>query len=478
MKNLTILQINDLHGYLSPHSEIFDLRRESDIRSGGGIARIATLFRNVRHEVGDALVSLDSGDTFHGTMPAVQTRGLGLVAPMGALGLDAMTVHWEFAYGLGGVREIAARLPYPILAANCHQPGSTAPFAPFTIVERGGIRIAVIGLAAIVAKNLLPPNERGAVELTMGDVELRALIPALHRDHAAQLIVVLSHLGFPQDCKLAATVPGIDILLSGHTHNRLEAPVVVNDTLIMQSGAHGSFVGRLDLTVARDGIAGWSHALVPVDDSLMEDPEMNGLVSDALEPFAQARARVVGETTCILHRYSMFESTMDNLLLDATAAAARTTVALSNGWRYGAPIAAGPLTEWDLWNIVPANPPVSIVTLTGRQLRTLLEQNIEATFAHDPWEQKGGYLKRCRGIEMLLKLENPAGHRIQQLTVQGDRLGDQQTVDAAFLGEQAVPPTAGGDRRTVGVGAVHALEQYVRAQHTLTPTLRGNITIV
>ena len=85
----------------------------------------------------------------------------------------------------------------------------------------------------------------------------------------------LSHLGFPQDCKLAATVPGIDILLSGHTHNRLEAPVVVNDTLIMQSGAHGSFVDRLDLTVARDGIAGWSHALVPVDDSLMEDPEMN-----------------------------------------------------------------------------------------------------------------------------------------------------------------------------------------------------------
>ena len=79
---------------------------------------------------------------------------------------------------------------------------------------------------------------------------------------------------------------------------------------------------------------------------------------------------------------------------------------------------------------------------------------------------------------MLLELENPAGHRIQQLTVQGDRLGDQQTVDAAFLGEQAVPPTAGGDRRTVGVGAVHALEQYVRAQHTLTPTVRGNITIV
>ena len=345
-------------------------------------------------------------------------------------------------------------------------------------MDRGGITVAVVGLAAVVARNLLPPDARGTVELTMGEVELGALIPTLRHDHGAELVVVLSHLGFPQDCKLAATVPGIDVLLSGHTHNRLDAPVLVNDTLIIQSGAHGSFVGRLDLTVAPDGLADWSHTLVPVDDSLAADTDVNALVSDALAPFAQARAQVLGETTAILHRYSMFESTMDNLLLAATASAAGTTVALSNGWRYGAPIAVGPLTEWDLWNVVPANPPVSVVTLTGRQLRTLLEQNIEATFACDPWEQKGGYLKRCRGIEMLLKLENPVGHRIQQLTVQGDMLGDQQAVDAAFLGEQAVPATVGKNRRAVGVDAVQALEEYVRAQQTVSPALSGNIRVV
>ncbi len=380
-----------------------------ELRAGGGVARIATLFGKVRREAGDAVVALDSGDTFHGTMAAVRTRGDSLIAPVSALGLDAMTFHWEFAYGLDRVREIAARLPYPMLAANCHLRAPRQPFAPFTIVERGGVTIAVIGLAAILAVHLLPPEERAAVELTMGEEELRALIPSLRQDHAVQLVVVLSHLGFPQDCKLAAAVPGIDVLVSGHTHNRLDVPVVVNDTLIMQSGAHGSFVGRLDLTVGRDGLADWSHALVPVDDALALDGDMEALVSESLAPFAQARANVIGDTTCTLHRYAMFESTMDNLLLDATAAAAGTVVALSNGWRYGAPIAAGPLTEWDLWNIVPANPHVSVVTLTGRQLRALLEDNIESTFASDPWEQKGGYLKRSRGIEVLLKLENPAG---------------------------------------------------------------------
>ena len=478
MKNLTILQINDLHGYLAPHCEIFDLGRDERVQSGGGLGRIATLFRNIRRDVDHAVVALDNGDTFHGTMAAIRTRGEALMAPLRALGLDAMTVHWEFAYGLDRVAEIAAHLPYPIVAANCHRRGAVAPFAPFTIVDRGGIKVAVVGLAAVVARNLLPPNARGTVELTMGEVELSALIPTLRHDHGAELVVVLSHLGFPQDCRLAATVPGIDVLLSGHTHNRLDAPVLVKNTLVMQSGAHGSFVGRLDLTVAADGVAAWSHALIPVDDSLAADADMNALVSDALKPFAQARARVIGVTTSILHRYSMFESTMDNLLLDATASAAGTTVALSNGWRYGAPIAVGPLTEWDLWNIVPANPPVSVVTLTGRQIRTLLEQNIEATFACDPWEQKGGYLKRCCGIEMLLKLENPVGHRIQQLTVQGDVLRDEQTVDAAFLGEQAVPPTVGKNRRAVGVDAVQALEDYLRAQQTVSPALSGNIRVV
>ena len=83
--------------------------------------------------------------------------------------------------------------------------------------------------------------------------------------------------------------------------------------------------------------------------------------------------------------------------------------------------------------------------------------------------RKVGTLKRCRGIEMLLKLENPVGHRIQQLTVQGDVLGDEQAVDAAFLGEQAVPPTVGKNRRAIGVDAVQALEENYGRSRLLAP---------
>jgi 2',3'-cyclic-nucleotide 2'-phosphodiesterase (5'-nucleotidase family) len=183
--------------------------------------------------------------------------------------------RWEFAYGLARSDEIARRLPYPILAANYH--GSSLELQPFTIVDRGGIRVAVIGLSAVVARHLLPRDQRSALEVTMGESELRTLIPCLRRDREVDLVLVLSHLGFPQDCKLAAAVPDLDVLLSGHTHNRLDAAVIVNDTLIMQSGAHGSFVGRLDLTVARDGVTDWAHALVPVNDSVEPDADMSAL---------------------------------------------------------------------------------------------------------------------------------------------------------------------------------------------------------
>lgn len=477
MRHLTILQLNDLHGYLGPHPELFDLTDDTDVRSGGGLPGIAAMFRAIRREVDGAVMAFDSGDTFHGTLPAVRTRGDALIRPMAALGLDGMTIHWEFAYGLRRLRELATALPYPMLAANLHDETGTLALQPYRIIERAGLRVGVVGLAANIAGHLLPPDDRAHVKLTMGEAELRSSIPVLRRDCGVDLVVVVSHLGFPQDCKLAEAVPGIDVVLSGHTHNRLEAPALINHTLVMQSGSHGSFVGRLDLTIGGEGVSEWTHALLPVDETREPDAEMQRLVDESLRPFASAMTTVIGETGALLHRYAMFESTMDNLLLDATAAAAGTTVALSNGWRYGAPIAPGPITESDLWNIVPANPAVSMVTLTGRQLRDLFEDNLEATFASDPWKQRGGYMKRCRGIEMVLKLENPVGYRIQSFSVNGERLADDASISVAFLGEQAVPSKIGTQRYSTKVTAVDALERYLRRHRSVHPALNGHIKV-
>lgn len=137
---------------------MFALGDDNDVRTGGGLERIATLFRALRRERAGAVLALDNGDTFHGTMAAVHTRGDAVIAPMRALGLDGMTAHWEFAYGLARMGEIAQRLPYPILAANYHDRGSSLELQAFTVIDRGGIRVAVIGLAAVVANTCCRAN--------------------------------------------------------------------------------------------------------------------------------------------------------------------------------------------------------------------------------------------------------------------------------------------------------------------------------
>ena len=148
MKTLTFLQINDLHGYPTPHQEMIrDEHGQWQFVQLGGLARISGLFEAVRSEQPDGVITLDNGDTFHGTHLAVVTKGEALVPMMNALKLDAMTVHWEFAFGPEGVREIGSKLDYPILATNCFRESDESLFfQPFTIIERKGIKIAIIGL--------------------------------------------------------------------------------------------------------------------------------------------------------------------------------------------------------------------------------------------------------------------------------------------------------------------------------------------
>ncbi|MEG3179037.1 hypothetical protein U1872_22750, partial [Sphingomonas sp. RB3P16] len=127
MADVTILQLNDLHGYIEPHTELVrDCGGKWRLTTLGGASRIAGLFDQVRAERPGAVIALDNGDTFHGTHVAVASKGLALVPITNALGFDAMTVHWEFAYGPSGAKRIAEALDYPILAANVHHKADDA----------------------------------------------------------------------------------------------------------------------------------------------------------------------------------------------------------------------------------------------------------------------------------------------------------------------------------------------------------------
>lgn len=478
-KRLTILQMNDSHGYLDLHQEMFWTGDHGEYRKAGGLGRVAALLKAIRAADPGRVLAFDCGDTIHGTRAVVETKGQAVMPILNAMPFDAWTAHWEFAYGPERLQEIADHVKYPLLAINCyHKATDELVFPPSIVLEAGGLRVGVIGIAATIVDKVMPASFSEGVTFTLGNEELPGHIARLREQEGADLIVVISHLGFPQEMKLAREVDGIDVLLSGHTHNRVWRPAVVNDTIVFQSGCHGSFLGRLDLTVEDGKVVDHSHQLIVVEEAIEPDPEVQQLVDAALAPYRSDRAEVVGQTVTPLHRYRVLEATMDNLLLQSMLDLTGAQMAFSNGWRYGAPIPPGPVTLEDLWHIIPVNPPVSVCTLTGDELWTMMEENLERTFARNPYDQMGGYVKRSMGLNLYFKIENPYGSRVNELFVDGKRVKPADVFDVCFVTTQGVPDKYGSNREALDVHAIEALERYLGRHTPVEADLRGTIVAI
>jgi len=341
------------------------------------------------------------------------------------------------------------------------------------VKEINRLKIGVVGIASIVVDKSMPTSYSEGLFFTLGREELSQTIDVLRSEEKVDLIVLVSHLGFPQDMKLLSEVKGIDVCLSGHTHNRLYKPVLQGRTLIIQSGCHGSFLGRLDLAVEGGKIVDYRHQLIEVEAGIRPDAEVDELVKQALEPYEDDLSEVAGETATALNRGTILESTMDNFLLQALIDSTEAQLAFSNGWRYGAPIVPGNVTLNDLYDIAPMNPPISIVELTGEQIFTMIEENLEHTFSRDPYQQMGGYAKRCIGLKVYLKIENPQGHRIQKLFVCNKEVRPHKYYTAVFITEQGVPQKYGRNREILSDHTLDALRMYLERHHPLRAELRG-----
>lgn len=477
--DLTILQMNDTHGYLQEHWEHFNDGEGSKYIRCGGYSRIASYVKSIKQEKENNVLFLDGGDTFHGTYPVVKTKGEILIPLLNELGLDAMTAHWDFAYGPDRFYEILENLNYPMLAINCFDKQTDELiFSPYIIKEINNLKIGIIGIAATIIDKTMPEHFSTGIYFTMGNKELPKYIRELKEENDVDLVLVLSHLGFPQEVKLAKEVAGIDVLLSAHTHNRIYHPVIINGAIIIQSGCHGSFLGHLDLTVENKKVVDFKHRLVVLDDNIKEDKQMKSMIDRSMEPYREKLSKVWGQTLTDLDRYEVLESTMDNLLLQSLMDYTNSEVAFSNGWRYGAPIPKGPITENDLWNIIPVNPPVSKVKMTGLEIWNMLEENIERTFASDPYEQMGGYLKRSNGVNMYFKFENPFGERIQQLFIQGKEVDLKKVYDIVYVTTQGVPKKYGHDRENLEIHAIEVLKEYLSKYDAINSDLTGNIKAI
>ena len=463
-KTLSIVQINDTHANLHEHGDARYTPSGFQIETLGGFPRIQTKIREYRGKYPDELLVFDNGDTLHGSYEAVQTKGQVMIPYLKALGIDAMTFHWDAAYTPKHLKSLEEKLGYPILAANVYHQGTKKLFfKPSTMIHKNGLKLGVVGIASNIIQKNMPPDFWEGTDFTDGIAEARKQAKDLRRK-GADLVILLSHLGYPQDIVLLQQVEGIDLCLSGHTHNRVRSPQKVGEAYIIQSGALASSMGFLRLTVEDKKITDIYHEYTVLDKTIPQDRTMlKQMRQDPVLKKHQAFLdEAVGRSKMGLHRASSFYGTMDYLLLDAIRAATGLPIAFSNGWRYGGAIKKGRLTRRDLYRIVPMDPMIMTAEMTGEEMIQLLEDNLESTFSTTPFKQMGGYIKRNSGLRIFFKLENPYGQRIQRVFAGDEELDPAKTYTVAYITPQAVPKGVGRKHRKFGLSAIAAMEQLLK----------------
>lgn len=473
---LSIAYINDVHGYIEPHLELFYEGGNEIVKMAGGYARIASVIKEMRNQNQNTLL-FDGGDTFHGTLPLIQSKGEAVVPILNKLGISAMVGHWDFAYGAKQLEKLNNALNYPILGINVYKKDGSLFLSPYVELKVEDLKIAVIGICSNIIDKIMPQSFSEGLKITDGFSELPIMIQRV-KNEGAQIIILLSHNGFPQDVEMLSKVEGVDICLSAHTHNRLYEVVKINNTLLIQCGCHGSFLGHLELNIEQNRIADFKYKLITIDETIEPDNDIETMVNAIMTPFKRYREEVLGKTEAVLHRYNTIESTMDALLLKAIKDFSNSDVAFSNGWRYGVPIDIGVITKWDLYNMIPMNSEVSIVELTGSEIIKMLEENLERTFSSIPMKQMGGYAKRCLGIQATMRIENPKWHRLQQIFVGGESIQKDKIYKAAFVTTQGVPENLGKNRKHTSIKAVEAMEAYLKKNPIYKPETLNTYSLV
>ena len=242
------------------------------------------------------------------------------------------------------------------------------------------------------------------------------------REDGAEVAVVLSHLGLGGDKHLARTVEGIDVIVGGHSHNRMEKAEQVSGTLIVQAGAHGSDLGRLDLIVEKGKITDYRRTLVPLDhDKVPADAAAERFVTKLLEPHRKALDEVIGKASGWLVRAQTLtgqeahkrdgESPIDSLFADILRDATKADIALLPGVGYGVAIPPGPITAAQMRQMVPHEGKVVTMRLSGVQVVEVLEQAVENTFTDDPAAKVGGMIQ-VGGIKFRYDPAMPRGRRV------------------------------------------------------------------
>ncbi len=495
---ITFLQTTDVHCQLHPHDELFWENNQLTFRKAGGYAHLATALDVLRKPNPSNTIVMDTGDMFQGSMLAVKTTGKAFVPLLNALNYDLyLPGNWEVVYNKQNMQHLMGGLLTPKVCANMYHDAGDGKrgnliFQPYQIFNRLGIKIGFLGYTDPLVPIRQSPMYSKGIIYTKPEESLKEYVTLLKEQEQCDFVILLSHLGLSQQIALGNNpdCKGVDYIFGADTHERVRKPIQAEYTKIVEPGAFGSFIGKLDLRVEDGKITGDSYELIEVDPKKYPaKKEVQELVEQIEKPYRAEINRVIGYSTLPLYRNFVVENTIDTLIVDALKWKVNPDIALSNGFRFCPPLTAGKygkvaITEGYLFDMLPIDSNVKTAKATGQQLIEWLEKELQNVFAQDASKRFGGWLIRFKGMKIEFKAKERVGQRVQKVTIGGELLNLDKTYTLCACERDGDPDDMlcrlkGVKEARLTPYTLHTvMKEYLREFSPVTPALRHDATIL
>jgi 5'-nucleotidase len=443
--------------YAADYDTVITILHTNDVHSRtAGYPYLAAYLKELTESENVILVS--AGDDLHGQPLATLSTGGSIVDLMNEVGyLYATPGNHDFNYGTARLLELEKNMKYKLLSANFVKEDTKEPvFSDSDIIEIAGVKLGLFGLATPeTATKTNPKNVEGYIfekPVPVAEAEVKKL-----KEEGAEVIVVLSHLGLDtetlpdEQSQAVAAVPGIDVIIDGHSHTLLETGKVVSDTLIAQTGEYLENIGIVKIYLKDKAVVDKTASLLPIPSGdeaetseLQPEESVVALIDSINEKIEAFTSAVIGNTPVTLEgareNVRHHETNLTNLITAAMIHASGADASLENGGGVRATIEAGPITKGDVVNVLPFGNFIVVIDLKGSELLEALEHGVDTA------PEVAAHISQVGGISVVYDSSKEVGNRVASVTFDnGEALDPDKTYKVATNDFMA----AGGDNYTM-----------------------------